>query len=83
MGLVKHLAKDEKNWQVQIRDFAQGKRPPQKSIIGKNWITQFLNRHPILTVKFAGRIDRQRANIGNPRLVNDHFKKLGKIMRSN
>ena len=83
MGLVKHLTKDEKNWQVQIRDFAQGKKPPQKNINGKNWITRSLIRHPILAVKFAGRIGRQRANASNPRIINDRFKKLGKIMRSN
>ena len=83
MGLVKHLAKDAKNRQVQIRDFAQGKKPPQKNIIGKNWITRFLNRHPVLAAKFASRIDRQRANASNPRIINNHFKKLGKIMRSN
>ena len=83
LWLVKHLTKNEKNWQVQIRDFAQGKKPPQKIINGKNWITRFLIRHPILAAKFAGRVDRQRANASNPRIINDRFKKLGKIMRSN
>ena len=31
MGLVKHLAKDKSQWQVQVQDFAEG-----KNIIGKN-----------------------------------------------
>ena len=83
MGLVKHLTKNEKNWQVQIRDFAQGKKLPQKNINGKNWITWFLIRHPILAAKFAGRVDRQRATASNSRIINDRFKKLGKTMRSN
>ena len=83
MGLVKHLTKDEKNWQVQIRDFAQGKKPPKKIINGKNWITRFLIRHPIFAAKFASRVDRQRANASKPRIINDRFKRLGKIMRSN
>ena len=82
MGLVKHLTKDEKNLQVQIRDFAQGKKPPQKNINGKNWITRFLIRHPILAAKFAGRVYRQRANANYPCIISDRFKKLGKIMRS-
>ena len=80
--LVKHLTKDGKNWQVQVRDFAQGKKPPRGNINGKNWITRFLIRHPILAAKFAGRVDRQRANASNSRIINDRFKKLGKIMRS-
>ena len=46
MELVKHLAKDESQWQVQVRDFAEG-----KNIIGKNWISRFLDRHPILSIK--------------------------------
>ena len=30
------------------------------SLIGRNWITRFLNRHPELVLKFVSRIDRQR-----------------------
>ena len=53
MGLVKHLAKDESQRQVQVQDFVEG-----KNITGKNWISRFLDRHPILSIKFASRIDR-------------------------
>ena len=83
MGMAKHLAKDPKKRQVQIKDFAQGKNPPQENIIGKNWITRFLNRHPTLAAKFASGIDRQHANVSNPRIINDHFKNLCKIMQFN
>ena len=62
---------------MQVQDFAESKK-----IIGKNWITRFLNRHPILSIKFASRIDRQRAYAGNPRIINDHFTKLGKVLRT-
>ena len=82
-GLVIHLTKDEKILQVQIRGCAQGKKPPQKNVNGKNWITRFLNRHPILAAIFAGRVERQPVNASSPRIINDHFKQLGKIMRSN
>ena len=53
MGLVKRLAEDESQRQVQVQDFAEGKK-----IIGKNRIIRFLNRQPILSIKFASRIDR-------------------------
>ena len=76
MGLVKYLAKDESQRQAQVQGFAEG-----KNIIGKNWITRFLNRHPILSIKLASRIDRQRAYASNPR-INGHFTKLGKVLRT-
>ena len=82
MGLVKHLAKDERHRQVQVRTAVQGKNPPQENNIGKNWITRFLNRHPMLAAKFASRIDRQRVYASNPRIINEHFRKLGKVIRS-
>jgi hypothetical protein len=50
--------------------------------IGKNWITRFLNRHPEVAAKYASRIDRQRAYASNPRTVQDHFNKLGKVIRA-
>ena len=71
MGLVKHLAKDESQRQVQVQDFAEGKK-----IIGKNWISRFLDRHPILSTKFTSRIDCQRAYASNPHIINDHFTKV-------
>ena len=66
MGLVKHLTKDERNWQVQIRDFAQGKKPPPKNINGKNWIIRFLIWHPISAAKFAGRVDPSTCECQQP-----------------
>jgi hypothetical protein len=40
-----------------------------KDVIGKNWITKFLNRNPILAATIASRIDRQRAYTNNPQLT--------------
>ena len=73
MGLVKHLAKEDAERQIQ-------KNPIQKNLIGKNWIAQFLNRHSNLSLKFASRIDRKRACAG-PRVLTNHFTKIGKITR--
>ena len=75
MGLVKHLGKNESRRQVQVQDFSEGKKT-----IGKNWITQFLDRHPIISTKIASHIYRHRAYASNPRIINDHFAKLGKVL---
>ena len=77
------LAKNEKSRQVQVRSRPQGKNPAQTSLIGRNWITRFLNRHPELALKFASRIDRQRAYAGNPHTIQTHFRKLEKVIRDN
>jgi hypothetical protein len=50
--------------------------------LGKHWITRFLNRQPLLAVKFAQRINRQRIYANNPIIIVNHFKKFGKIIRS-
>ncbi|KAF8241457.1 DDE-domain-containing protein, partial [Wilcoxina mikolae CBS 423.85] len=47
-----------------------------------NWITRFLNRHPILVARFASRKDRQRAYASNPHTIQTDFQKLGKVMRA-
>ena len=79
MGMAKNLAKEEKEWQVQIRTTAQGNNPPQINLLGKNWMPQFLKRHSVLAVKFVSRIDHQHAYSSNLR-INTHFQKLGKIL---
>ena len=55
---VMELAKNEKSRRVQVRSQPQGKNPAQMSLIGRNWIIRFLNRHPELALKFASCIDR-------------------------
>jgi len=82
IGMVKHLAKLDLQRQVPVCNFAQGKNPTQHNLIEKNWITHFLNRHPILAARFASRNDCQRAYASNPRAIQTHFHKLGKIMRA-
>jgi len=82
MGMVKHLVKLDFQRQVPVPNFAQGKNPAQHNLIEKNWITRFLNRHPILAARFASRVEPVRAYASNPRTIQTHFQKLGKIMRA-
>lgn len=49
--------------------------------VSKTWTTRFLNHHPELQTKFAGHLDRQRAWASHPAIIQDHFAKLGRIMR--
>jgi len=51
--MIKALAADPKQRQIP-------QQPSPKNNIGKKCITRFLNPHPILVMKFASRIDRQR-----------------------
>jgi hypothetical protein len=76
IGMVKHLQKLDFQRQVPVPNFAQ------QNLIGKNWITCFLNRHPILAARFASRIDHQRAHASNPQTSRTYFQKRGKIMRA-
>ena len=78
-----NLTKNEKSRQVQVHSQPQGKNPVQTSLIGRNWITRFLNRHSELALKFVSRIDRQHAYAGNPHTIQTHFRKLEKVIRDN
>jgi len=82
MGMVQHLAKLDFQREVPAPNFAQGKNPAQHNLMGKNCITPFLNRHPLLAVQFASRIDHQPAYASNSHIIQSQFQKLGKIMRA-
>jgi len=73
MGMIQPPAVDPKERQIPLQ-------PGQKNIISKNCITRFLNWHPILVTKLASRIDRQRTYTGNPHILQDHIRKLGKVI---
>jgi hypothetical protein len=66
---------------LKARYEAEGCKRKVSDTIGKNWITQFLNRHPVLAAKLARRMDRQRVFASNATIIADHFKKLGKIIQ--
>lgn len=48
----------------------------QKPILGGGWITQFLDRHPLLVSRFTNRLDKQHAYAENPEILRDFFKKV-------
>jgi len=50
-------------------------------VIGNNWITRFLDRHPELVVKFASSFDKKHIKASNPKVLTDHFRKLGGVIR--
>jgi len=76
MDSVMAMAKEERFRQVQVWNFPQGKNPAQLHLIGKDWITRFLNCHSELASKFACRIDRQRTYASNLYTIKDHYHKL-------
>ena len=49
--------------------------------LGQKWISRFLNRHPTLASKLSCNLERQRAYANDPRLLQDNFGKLGRLMR--
>jgi len=63
------------------RKRAEQEGDPELAILGKNWITRFLNRHPQLAAKFSTQIDRQRVLANNPITLRDYYNKLQKLLR--
>jgi hypothetical protein len=56
-------------------DFLQSHGIPTP-VLGKNWLTRFLHRHPDLASKFSTRLDKQRSYASNPRILRDFFTKV-------
>ena len=50
-------------------------------VIGKNWITRFLNRHPELVAKFTSAFDKKRIKASDPKIIVDHFRRLNGLIR--
>ena len=65
---------------LHARYDTEGRRNRRYDHIGRSWITHFLNRHPELCSKLATRMDRQRVYANNPIIIQDHFRKLGKLI---
>lgn len=57
-------------------------RREKERILGKNWMSRFLRRHPELATKLGTRLDRQRARASDPVVLKDYFKKVFKIVLS-
>ena len=52
-----------------------------QSIIGQHWITRFLDRHPDLVAKFSSAFDKKRIKASDPKVLIDHFRRLGGLIR--
>lgn len=51
------------------------------AIIGRNWVSRFLDRHPDLASKYSTQLDRQRQNASNPVTLRDYFNKHSRLVR--
>lgn len=51
-------------------------------IIGKNWITRFLNRHPELVAKFSSTFDKNRIKASDSKIIIDHFCKMERLIQN-
>ena len=55
-----------------------GETPP---VLGKDWVSRFLKRHPDLALKLSTHLERQRAYANDPEILCDYFDKLGRVIR--
>ena len=58
------------------RQRAEKEGDPKLAVLGKNWITRFLDPHPQLAGKFSTQIDRQRVFANNPITLRNYYNKL-------
>ena len=49
---------------------------------GKNWLSRFLDGNPSITVKLSCRLERQRTQANDPRIIKDFFAKLSRLIRT-
>lgn len=59
----------------------EDKLDPTAAIIGRNWVSRFLDRHPDLASKYSTQLDRQRQNASNPVTLRDYFNKHSRLVR--
>jgi len=78
---VMAMAKEERFGQVQVPNSPQGKNHVQCHLIGKNWITRFINRHPELTSNFASLINRQCVYASTLCTMKCYYHDLGRVIR--
>ena len=52
----------------------------RKLVLGKDWITRFLDRNPKLTSKFTSWLDKQRSYASNPLVLRDFFTKVRQVI---
>ena len=67
-----------KDFAIHLERSRTGVQPPP---LGKNWIQRFQKRHPDLALKLSTQLERQRAYAKDPKLLQDYFGKLSRLIR--
>ena len=67
-----------KDMALHLEEHRTGQQPTP---IGKHWISRFLNRNHDLASKLSTQLERQRAYSNDPRLLQDYFNKLCRLIR--
>jgi len=51
--------------------------------LGQNWLTRFLNHHPILASRFGTCLDPQKVLASSPDIIRDFSKKVFQFLLQN
>ena len=65
---------------ILLKRYDNAEEVDKKDLIGKHWITRFLNRHPELVTKFSTQVNKQRIAANSIKLLQRHFKDLKALM---
>lgn len=52
---------------------AEQEGDPELAYLGNHWVSQFLDRHPEISVKFSAQFDRQRSLANNVANIRDYY----------
>jgi hypothetical protein len=52
---------------------ARGQNPPPQ-LVGKNWVSRFINAQPELQIKWNRKFHSQRAKCEDPKIIGPWFK---------
>ena len=62
-------------WLDHLREAVEVMKGPDANFV-KNWISQYLTRHPEVVTKFGPQFDKERIQASDSAKVQDHFKKF-------
>ena len=57
---------------------ARGSTPPP--LVGKDWVTKFVKRHPILSSRFSKGYNYERAKCEDPKIIEEWFNLVQKTI---
>jgi hypothetical protein len=59
---------------------ARGSTPPL--LVGQNWVTNFVKRHPNLSSRFSRRYNYKRAKCEDPKIISEWFSLVQKMIQT-